>query len=382
MTTDFLQTSLDSWSERIAELASEPDDTALLEECEIQEIGDGNLNDVHRLSRKGDEGMSLIKKHAPPYIKCLGPAYPLSTSRSKLEYHALESFYTYAPGSVPKVYGHNAQRCSFLMEDLKGYGVMKKQLIGGELNLEAALKIVQFISAIHRKTAILSLGEQEFLQLRKGFENTEMVSLTRDYIFTKPFTRGDPTNRCSPEVTDHLSVIYDDAKVLENAAELRTIFMEKKDCLLHGDLHTGSIMTKGSDAKMIDLEFAFVGPMGFDIALLLANYLFSYHAHRCSSAKDGQNFHHRVRQVVLRSISGYFGDAESRMSRSEFETLLREVAGFTGCELVRRIIGAAHVEDLDGNPDAEITCLKLGATLISGYETVSSLDGIQRIFGL
>ena len=45
---------------------------------------------------------------------------------------------------------------------------------------------------------------------------------------------------------------------------------------MHGDLHTGSIMTNGSDAKVIDHEFVFYGPAGFDLGLLMAGYLFSY----------------------------------------------------------------------------------------------------------
>lgn len=35
-------------------------------------------------------------------------------------------------------------------------------------------------------------------------------------------------------------------------------------------------MTNGSDAKVIDHEFVFYGPAGFDLGLLMAGYLFSY----------------------------------------------------------------------------------------------------------
>ena len=46
--------------------------------------------------------------------------------------------------------------------------------------------------------------------------------------------------------------------------------------LRHGDLHTGSIMVNQQETKVIDPEFACSGPMGFDVGLLLANFVLSY----------------------------------------------------------------------------------------------------------
>ncbi len=49
--------------------------------------------------------------------------------------------------------------------------------------------------------------------------------------------------------------------------------------LIHGDLHTGSIMVNEQDTKVIDPEFAFYGPMGFDVGTLLANLLLNLCSH-------------------------------------------------------------------------------------------------------
>ena len=48
--------------------------------------------------------------------------------------------------------------------------------------------------------------------------------------------------------------------------------MTAAEALIHGDLHTGSIMVNQDETKVIDPEFAFYGPMGFDVGLLLANF--------------------------------------------------------------------------------------------------------------
>lgn len=48
--------------------------------------------------------------------------------------------------------------------------------------------------------------------------------------------------------------------------------------LLHGDLHTGSVMVTPEATVVIDSEFSFYGPMGFDIGALLSNLLLSYYS--------------------------------------------------------------------------------------------------------
>src|SRR4029079_15820779 len=61
-------------------------------------------------------------------------------------------------------------------------------------------------------------------------------------------------------------------------SRLQLKFMASPEALLHGDLHTGSIMVTQSQTRVIDPEFAFYGPMGFDIGAVLANLLMAYFA--------------------------------------------------------------------------------------------------------
>ncbi len=49
--------------------------------------------------------------------------------------------------------------------------------------------------------------------------------------------------------------------------------------MLHGDLHTGSVMLTPDETRIIDPEFAFMGPMGFDIGAVIANFLINYFSH-------------------------------------------------------------------------------------------------------
>lgn len=53
-------------------------------------------------------------------------------------------------------------------------------------------------------------------------------------------------------------------------------FCEQHQALLHGDLHTGSLMVTASSTWMIDAEFAFYGPIAFDVCKLIANLLLAF----------------------------------------------------------------------------------------------------------
>ena len=106
-----------------------------------------------------------------------------------------------------------------------------------------------------------------------------MLALTEEFVFTRPFNEQDETNRCSDLLKEKLDSVYKDKEVLETASKMLKIFLEKKECLVHGDLHTGSVLVSGSDTRIMDMEFAFIGPAAFDLGTLIANYIFAYHRH-------------------------------------------------------------------------------------------------------
>jgi 5-methylthioribose kinase len=52
--------------------------------------------------------------------------------------------------------------------------------------------------------------------------------------------------------------------------------MTTTQALIHGDLHTGSIFINENSLKVIDPEFAFYGPMGYDVGNIIANLIFAW----------------------------------------------------------------------------------------------------------
>lgn len=52
--------------------------------------------------------------------------------------------------------------------------------------------------------------------------------------------------------------------------------MTNAQALLHGDLHTGSVFVRKDSTKVIDPEFAFYGPMGYNVGNVMANLMFAW----------------------------------------------------------------------------------------------------------
>ena len=70
--------------------------------------------------------------------------------------------------------------------------------------------------------------------------------------------------------------LYEDAALHLEIAKIKFEFMNNAQALIHGDLHTGSIFVRQDSTRVFDPEFAFFGPMGYDIGNVVANLIFAY----------------------------------------------------------------------------------------------------------
>ena len=95
----------------------------------------------------------------------------------------------------------------------------------------------------------------------------------------------------------------DDPDVIAAIGAAKWNFMTRAEALIHGDLHTGSVMVRGdgdpggASTKAFDSEFAFYGPVGFDIGQLWANLLMA--AARSATLGDTDNLAWRLAQPVV-----------------------------------------------------------------------------------
>ncbi|MBC6974244.1 S-methyl-5-thioribose kinase [Bacillus sp. Xin] len=353
------------------------------------EIGDGNLNYVFRI-HDGERG--IIVKQALPYAKVVGESWPLSLRRATIESQALQVFAKYVPEYVPKVYGHDEELAVTVMEDLSALTITRKGLIEGEDYPLLSQHIGRFLAHVLFYTSDFGLLAEEKRVLDGKFVNPDLCKITEDLVFTDPFGNYD-TNDYEKELQPTLDELWCDKKLKLQVAQYKYKFLTRKEALIHGDLHTGSIFSSPSETKVIDPEFATFGPLGFDLGQFIANLLLNalsreeekrsvlfYHIE-----KTWSNFVEVFTKLwVLEGVESY--TKEKQWLAIVLQNIFADAVGFAGCEIIRRTIGLAHVADLDGIQDknrriqAKKHALYLGRELVIHETNGADTRLFQTVF--
>ena len=161
-------------------------------------------------------------------------------------------------------------------------------------------------------TSDLYLSPEEKKARQQRFINPEMCKITEDLVFSHPYYDAD-TNSFNPLIRKDVEAIWNNGDLRREVAKLKESFMTCGQALIHGDLHTGSIMVTEQDTKVIDPEFSYYGPMGFDIGALLANLFLSYVSHEGQTADPGERKSYR--QWLLRTAEDVWNGFLERFNR-------------------------------------------------------------------
>lgn len=317
-----------------------------------REIGDGNLNLVFHVYDK-EQQKGLIIKQAVPYAKVVGESWPLSLDRARIESSALIRQAEHVPHLVPRVYYSDTELAVTVLEDLSHLEIARKGLIAGNDYPNLSRDIGEFLGNTLFYSSDYALDPHIKERLVKQFENPDLCDITENLVFTDPFFDHE-TNDFEEELRDEAETIWADDELKREAAKLKNLFLTSAETLIHGDLHTGSIFAGEKETKVIDPEFAFFGPIGFDIGQFIANLLLNALARE--DAERAPLYTHV--ETVWDTFSRTFSDAWKKDARSAYrnthgsleETLKKafeDAAGFAGCEMIRRTIGLSHVADLD-----------------------------------
>jgi 5-methylthioribose kinase len=364
-----------------------------------KEIGDGNLNLVFHISDPAS-GKSIILKQALPYAKVVGESWPLTLDRARIESEALRIEGELCPDLTPKVYAYEPDLALTVMEDLSDHVIMRRGLIEKNRYPLFPGHIGRFLARTLFFTSDLAMNLQQKKLQVKSFINPELCKITEDLIFDDPYTDS-PNNNIEAHIRDAVERIWADTELHLEVALLREKFLTKAQALLHGDLHTGSIFVKTDSTKVIDPEFAYYGPMGFDIGAVIANLLLNYAGQEGWSTDASERAEYR--RYLLDTVRGVWTEFErhfralwnehaaDRMARTPgyqdvyVAGLLQDAIGFAGCKMVRRVYGLAHVADIDRIEDAaareraQRLALAIGTALIKRNRSARSIDEVLDI---
>jgi 5-methylthioribose kinase len=297
------------------------------------------------------------------------------------------------------------------MEDLRFHEVMRKPMVNRVRFKNLGATIGEFLAKTLFGTSDFGMEAKAKKVLMTQFANTELCEITEDLIFTEPFEavllEGKINrNQFDSEIEPMLEKLQSDLELKALVAKLKYHFMTSSQALLHGDLHTGSIMASQpdeqhhADIRVIDPEFAFFGPIGFDVGLFVANLFLN------ASAQHGHAPDTNSRDAYRSYLFGQYrfcwetfelgfkaqlenSNSISWRSKAFQDVLmleiLRDTAGFAGCEMIRRSVGFAHVFDVDSISDDQKRVkvlevnLEIGTKLIKSHQEISSFSELENI---
>jgi 5-methylthioribose kinase len=221
----------------------------------------------------------VVVKQALPYLKIVGDAWLLPLRRSFFEYEALCEEARHVPHLVSKPYHFDEPAAAMVMEYLTPHIILRKGFIRGIVYPKLASHIAEFMAQTLFKTSDLFLDAASKKKWVALFcENIELCKITEDLVFTDPYRIAKLNRWTSPQLDDIAATFRQDHELKVAAQRLKLKFLSSAEALIHGDLHSGSIMATPEETKIIDAEFAFFGPMGFDIGAVIGNLLLAFFA--------------------------------------------------------------------------------------------------------
>lgn len=377
---------------------------------DVAEVGDGNLNYVYLVTQRGQPQRTVVLKQALPYLRVVGESWPLTRHRMDVEVRALREFGALCPQHVPRVFHASSEMSLVVMQRLGRHRILRQGLIDGTVYPQLAGHLADYLARTLFFTSDLYLAPEAKKAAVAGAANAELCRITEDLVFTHPYDDS-PTNAYPPGLPQAaIDRIQRQPALRAAVAEMKYRFMTAAEARLHGDLHTGSVMVSEDETYVIDPEFSFYGPMGFDIGAFIANLLLACLAQEARQRAAGhepaayqgwlldcccelwRGFEARflaLWRTQEAGGSGFIGrDLDGRSAEAFRAAFMRglfaDTLGFAACKMMRRVVGLAKVADITGIADpeartlAEQRALRLAETLLLNRHTLGTMEAVRH----
>lgn len=331
----------------------------------VDEIGDGNLNLV--FVAKDSSGGGVCVKQALPYVRMTGPEWPMTPERARFEATSLQIHGQLSPGLVSEVLHFDNDRHIIALEDLSDHTVWRTALNEGRIHDGAAAAVGRYVASVAAGTSALGLEREELARRLADSVNPQLCQITEDLVFTEPSVDAG-RNSVLPANEPDAAELAADEEFVTAMGRAKWLFMTKSEALIHGDLHTGSVMVRSQEGttvcdsvRVFDSEFAFYGPVAFDLGALWANYTIA--AARAYALGEDERA-----QWALGLITQTWDAFEAEFRRRWPDRLDKRVWGepfleellatwqqeawlFAAAKMSRRIVGAAKTTDIETLPE-------------------------------
>ncbi len=278
-----------------------------------QQSVDSLANIVMRIT--SDAGNpSVILKHVLPYVRAAkenGIDMPLDQNRIYTEVYSLNIWNNIQPGAAPRIYKFDDENYIILMEDLKDMKTLRSELIKRKRYPNFPKQIGQLLGRASFYTSRYYLDRKEKLVLEDHLTHMDTDSFWNSIIFDRILHDATelPINPGAKEAMHKFATNF---KVRKEVQILRSRFNDKKECLIHKDLHTSNIFISDTEVCIYDSEYAGYGPISFDIGRLVGNILLNIASLQVgdpsdnSARSDYQQYLIQMTEEILEHFSNQF----------------------------------------------------------------------------
>ena len=356
-------------------------------------ITEGNVNLIFRVYDQTQPTRSLLLKQALPYAWRY-PDFKMPVDRARIEVGILRIEGRYCPDQVPQVYHYDETNHIMVIEDLNRHLVMREALMRQRRYPHVAQHMGIFMARTLFYTSDLYLSSGEKKALVPQFINPVLCKVQEDLVFTQPYIPH-PNNRVTPPLKPLVEeLVYADDDLRADIFHYKERYMTHAQALIHNDLHTGSIMLNQEETKVIDPEFGFFGPMAHDIGTYFANLALSYASQEAHATEESARASYRAwlldqiqetwhvferEFLALWEREGNEDWPSDRFKQRYLAQLLQDVAGFGAAEMMRRLIGMAHVHDFWTIEDETLRARAESLGLDIALRWIKHRQGVHRI---
>ncbi|GAB1820546.1 S-methyl-5-thioribose kinase [Herbidospora sp. RD11066] len=340
-------------------LASRPALARFANPVSVREIGDGNMNIVFAVQVA--DGPGVVLKQSMPYVR-VDPTWPITPDRNRIEAAVLAEHGRVAPGLVPALYDVDHDRHVVALEDLSDHQVWRGLLNEGVRTEGAAADLGRYVAKVAFGTSVFGLGNHAHKDALAASINPELCEITEDLVFTEPYIEHEH-NKILPATKADVAAYVNDPAVRTAIGLAKLAFMTHGEALIHGDLHTGSVLVAPGSTRAFDVEFAFYGPVGFDLGALWGNYLLA----AARGFVQGNDEHARWALGLAEETWAAFETEFTALWPERVDPRIygdgvltgylakvrADAAVFGAAKAARRIIGFARVSDIETLPEPE-----------------------------
>lgn len=322
-----------------------------------EDLADGNVNLVFRVS--APSGRSVIVKQSLPWARKY-PDFKLPLDRAVREHGILQSYVEHCPEFVPEVYHFDPVMFVCIMEDLRAHVILRTGLQAQQHYPKLAEHLASFLAKSLFYSSDLALLSADKKAQVPRFINPVLVKAQEDVCFTQPLQQH-AHNHCHPALETLAAELRANQALYAAVLRMKRLYMTSAEALLHGDLHTGSLLVTATETRVFDPEFGFYGPMAYDLGCVVAHLYIGHvcqpvFARRADVPVDaGMNLRELIEQIwrgfrdqftelaTTKAVPGEW--ASERYIHDYLDELLQDTLSFAGVELIRRTIGLAHAPE-------------------------------------